>query len=242
MAAGTGGSLTVAEFARLSTPAIACLLALGVIAFWPGYLADPVGLGSGYTHFHALTSALWFALVIVQPLLILRGRRDIHRRLGSISWVLGPLVIIAMFLGAHALQEAFQVGAGRVLPYVFWLQWWLALMFGTFWGLAMFLRRDRFLHARFMAATALTFIDPVIARLVERVAEEAAGQYVSFTIINLVLLALITVDRRAPRGRWVWPVVLLVFLAFELPMLFGFADSATWTALTEAYVKLPLTP
>ena len=241
MTIGSAAPNPLKQLTSITIPGTALLLLMAIVAFWPSYIADPVKLGSGYTHFHAITGALWFALVLIQPVLIQSGRRDLHRNIGRISWLLGPLTILAMFLGAHATQEMFQVTRGEVLPYVFWLQWWLGLMFGVFWVLAMVLRKDRFLHARFMVATTLTFIDPVVARVAGRLFE-ISGQHASFTVINLVLLGLIYIDRNAPRRRWVWPAVLVAFLAFEIPMLLGFATSETWRAVTLAYVSLPLTP
>jgi hypothetical protein len=40
----------------------------------------------------------WLVLLIVQPLLIKTGRTELHRTIGKVSYVLGPLIIIFLYL------------------------------------------------------------------------------------------------------------------------------------------------
>ena len=229
------------EFTRWTTPGTALLLALAVIAFWPAYLRDPIGLGRFYMHLHAVTGTLWFALVLVQPILLRLGRRDAHRRLGQVSWVLGPVVILAMVFASHAFQEVMMENGGRPGPHVFWLQAWLAVLFALFWAGAMLRRRDRIVHPRLMVATVFTFVDPVIARIAG-MQFGLPGQLVSFACLDLALLALIVLEWRTPRARRLWLLVGAIFLAFEIPLLLGAAGSDLWLGVTRAWLALPLTP
>src|SRR6187399_1376877 len=49
-------------------------------------------------HIHGALLIAWLVLLIVQPLLINTGRAKLHRTIGKVSWVLGPLIIISMFM------------------------------------------------------------------------------------------------------------------------------------------------
>ena len=81
------------------------LLALSVIAFWPGYLAVPKSDIGGWTHFHAVTGTLWLAMLIVQPWAIRSGRRALHVGIGRASALLFALVIVGFVGLAHASMQ-----------------------------------------------------------------------------------------------------------------------------------------
>ena len=49
-------------------------------------------------HVHGIFLMMWMVLLIVQPLLISTGRAKLHRIIGKVSYVLGPLIIVTMFL------------------------------------------------------------------------------------------------------------------------------------------------
>ena len=49
-------------------------------------------------HVHGIFLMMWMVLLIIQPLLINTGRTQLHRTIGKISWVLGPLIIGSMFM------------------------------------------------------------------------------------------------------------------------------------------------
>jgi hypothetical protein len=66
-------------------PVMALLLAAIVFhGFAPTYYRRPVELGSlpVYLHLHGAAMTLWFGLLVVQTILVGRGRRNLHRRLG----------------------------------------------------------------------------------------------------------------------------------------------------------------
>jgi hypothetical protein len=49
-------------------------------------------------HIHGALLMSWLVLLMVQPLLIKTGRTQLHRTIGKVSYVLGPLIIIFLFL------------------------------------------------------------------------------------------------------------------------------------------------
>lgn len=223
-------------------PAVGTLLLLAVLAFWPTYLAAPARLGTPYTHLHASTATLWFVLLLAQPLLLRAGARRLHRTLGYASVLLAPLVLVGIALGAHSLLgRLMAAGVWREGVYVLYLQASLGAAFGILWGLGMWHRKDRKVHARFMAATGLTFVDPVLARLLPDLPGVGA-QVVTFTVVNAILLGLIWNEREARRGRWVFPLVLGVFLLLEIPLALGVTGTGAWEGFARWYLALPLTP
>lgn len=224
-------------------PWFAGLLLLALVTFWPSYLSLPRSASSTYTHFHALTATLWMLLLITQPILVRGGRIRLHRTLGKVSWVLGPVFIVAALLLAHSRIVGIDGDRYAIQTYILWLQISLTAVFALCWALAMARRRHTAVHARFMVGTALTLIDPIVIRGLFWI-DSAPGfnyQWLTFGLTDLVLLVLIAAERKAPTGRWVFPCLLAAFVLSQIPALFGLPQQTWWQAFSAWYASLPLT-
>lgn len=137
---------------------------LALLAFWPEYIVKlPHTLLDQNLHGAAMT--LWFAMLIVQPLLIRYGHRELHRRIGRASYLLFPLAILTILLLTHHQLTSMR-------PAVFWKKGQAAALplttagiFATSYVLAISHRRTMALHARYMVATSFALIGPVFSRL-----------------------------------------------------------------------------
>ena len=220
-------------------PGIVALLLVAVFGFWKPYFgrfpgADPL------THVHVGLMLAWFALLLLQPLLVLRGRRDLHRTLGKAGYVLVPAIVAtAVLMGRQKIATAPPDAFGFAAMVLF-LGLGTSALFTVLWGLAMRHRRDPALHARYMVATALTLLDPALARVMIFWARPPGVQdlqMVSYGAISAILIALIVLERKAPRGRGAFPVVLALFvLMYVLCRTFAFSPAwqgfARWLAAT----------
>lgn len=228
-------------------PGYALLLALAVVAFWPGYFGRPATEASAWTHFHAIVSMLWIVILIVQPVLAHAGRLRWHRRIGRATLVLAPLVI-ASFVGlAH---EAIRGASGMAFAteaYFLYLRLVLAAMFVLAYAMGIRNRRDPSLHARYMACTGLALVDPVFSRLLFRLlGRNPDFNYQLFALIvaAAILVALIVAERKATRGRHVFPAMLACIAVLEAPLLLDFhtwgAPWDRWKSVAAAFASLPL--
>ncbi len=117
-------------------------------------------------HFHGITMMAWVLMLLLQPILIASKKFTLHRRVGRLSYVLAPLVLLSIFLiNQHAYHESlkdpgeFQAIAFLSLtfpPFVF---------FAVLYFLAIRYRHNTRLHMRFMASTAFLFIPPALDRV-----------------------------------------------------------------------------
>jgi hypothetical protein len=73
-----------------------------------------------------------------------------------------------------------------------------------------------------MICTGITMVDPIVARLLYNLGgiEPPWMQIVTFLIVDAVLLALWLRDRRQGSGVRVFPAMLALFVAFEIPTFF----------------------
>jgi hypothetical protein len=146
------------------------LLALTFAAFWPGYFSQ-LPAGKQAWHVHAAGAVLWTVLVIVQSWSIHNGNRSLHRKAGLASFVLFPLFLVGGVMAIQAETIPLVTGLGKpenlyVGPFGFFdplANIGFAVLF--YGGLKH--RRNVQLHSRYMVATLLFLVSPVIWRLLE---------------------------------------------------------------------------
>ena len=226
-----------------SGPYFAGLLLLAFVAYWPSYFSRVLS-ASNYTHIHASLAVLWILMLAAQPTLIRRKRLALHRLLGALSYVLAPLIVVSIVLLGHSRIKGLSGEAYAIQTYILYLQVSLTVLFGLSYALAIYKRRTAALHARFMVCTAFTLIDPVVIRLMFWVGGRTPTwnyQWVTFGLTDLVIVALIVLERRSKSGRWVFPTTLAVFVLAQIPALFGLTNTAPWQAFASWFAALPLT-
>lgn len=219
-------------------PWILLLLALAVFGFWKPYFGR-LTAAQGLAHLHVLAMLAWIGMLIAQPMLI-RGRQMAwHRRIGKASYVVVPVLVIAALALAQLRIGQAPVEALPVQRVILYLGVSASAVFVLIWGLGIRYRHDTALHARYMVGTALTMIDPSVARVflfwTPGLLPPPAIQAVSFGLIYAILLALIYRERHATRGRSAFPVLLALFGALHasimlVPGTAGWQRFAAWYA------------
>jgi hypothetical protein len=149
---------------------VLALLAMTFVAFWPSYLSQ-LPTGKQAWHVHAAGALLWTVMVMVQSWSIQSEHAALHRKAGLASFVLFPLFLIG---GVMAIQaEATTLAGGLDKP-----ENAVLAQFGIFDPLAnigfallyyggLKHRRNVQLHARYMVASLLFLVSPVIWRLLQ---------------------------------------------------------------------------
>ena len=228
---------------RSLSAGFALLLALAFLAFWPRYLSKPFGTIDAYTHLHASTAVAWFGLLIAQPLLVEARAFAAHRVLGRVSYALAPAVVVTAILLAHSRFRMMDDRTFAKEAFFLYLPLSVSLLFLVAWLAGVAWRRRRAAHARFMAVTGLTLLDPVLARIIGFYlapdADENIFQVVTYAITDLLFLALVATMPRQSPGRAALVALLCAFVAIHAGW-FVLAQTAGWTTFADAFRKLPL--
>lgn len=217
------------------------LLIIAIFGFWPSYFSkfiDGTANFTQYIHAHATVMMLWVFTLIAQPLLIRKGQLDLHQTIGKISYILFPAVIIAGALLAHHRAE-FETNLARGL----FIPFKDIVVLLVAYGIAIYHRKDVAIHARAMIATAIPFLEPALVRFLGWALPESFpfNPYVwTVLIMDLILIGLIIRERKEKRGRWVFPLILGLYLVIQF-IIFGRVDIPGWAPLAEWFAALPLT-
>lgn len=117
-------------------------------------------------HLHGMIMMGWILMLLVQPILIRTGRTALHRRVGKLSYILAPLVVVGIFLAnKDAYHNHLQVFPTKVSVAFISLTFPALVFFSILYFLAMYYRKTPALHMRYMCSTAFLFIPPALDRL-----------------------------------------------------------------------------
>jgi hypothetical protein len=230
----------------------AVFLALMVWAFWPSYFARLFEQPDVRFHAHGAALVLWCVLLVLQAQLVRTGRRKLHRRLGVASYVLAPAVVVISVALVHFRVAPALAGAQRLPAYgLHFLALTLLslVVFAAFYGLAIYHRRRRPAHARYMIATVFPLVTPVTDRLIgahlrpvipwlPQIDGAPILPAAGFLLADVLLAALALWDWRANR-RMELAVALGVLVAFHAAVL-GLYRVPAWNAFCVWFLGLPL--
>jgi len=226
------------------------LLFIALTGFWNSYFSlffndfdslRQLNEVDGYIHFHAGTMLLWVAMLISQAFLIKLNKRDAHKIIGRFSFGLVPVLAISLILLAHSQITIHDYGITYSRLYVLFLQLSLLAIFIIAYGLAISYRHSPAYHARYMICTALTLIDPAVARIPLNLPSiPFSYQVYTFGLTDLILVVLIILERHQKNGRKVFPIMLGVFLFFQIINL-TLTRSQIWDDFAFWFARLPIT-
>jgi hypothetical protein len=225
--------------------------------FYHSYFSVFLQPHPSFIHIHFIFMALWMGIIIAQPLLIRYRKLTLHRKVGRVSYLILPLVLLSSWLVmryAYArdlagLNESLATGmtdltreegliglaSYSALGMVYFI--WLA----TFYGLAIGFKKHASIHARYMIATALTFMGPTLDRMLFNILKIPSippgipVEYISFALIDLILLFLLINDIRKNRN----PVPLSISLGLYVSLQLFYATltkTPTWEKLISIFL------
>jgi hypothetical protein len=189
-------------------------------------------------HVHGVLLMMWMILLIVQPLLINTGRTQLHRTIGKVSWVLGPLIIVSMFLvGRGSYGRSIGNFPEKEILATMVLDIRGYLTFAIFWALAMFYRKNSASHMRYMIATGMLAIGPGIGRGLISSGVAFPTALAITDVLDLVIVGtLLGFDIYRKKNYKPFLVVFIVFLIGAI--LWQVKDGAAWQSFAKWYAGM----
>ena len=147
-----------------------------------------------YIHIHAAIAALWVAILIAQPFLIINEKKALHRKIGKLTYFIFPLLILSFI---PQIIKTYNAGAFAFL--FFPIADGLLLI--LFYSLAIYYKKKTARHMRYMIASALVLLGPTFGRIGPHLLgwSELLTQNVQYGIIYTILISLIFYDMKNKR-------------------------------------------
>lgn len=209
--------------------------------FYQPYTSQfPNFINSTYTiHIHGALLMVWLGLLVVQPMLIYIKKAKLHRSIGKVAFVLGPLIILSMYFvtkdsylrGVDVMTESENLGFMALDIRGFF-------SFAIFWALAMGYRKTPYANMRYMIGTGILAIGPGVGRGL--LASFDITPYVAFTITDgidlLIVGTLLGIDLVNKNDYKPYLVVFLLLLVGSV--LWQINESSLWQNFALSYAKL----
>jgi hypothetical protein len=217
---------------------------LVVLAFWPMYLSRPFSQIDRYTHLHAIAGTLWLGLLIVQPLAVHNYRFGLHRVLGRVSYILGPMFFVAGILLSHHRLVSMDEATFAIEGYSHFLPFYASIVFATAYSFGLYYRNLPDAHGQFMLLTAIPLVDPIIGRIlffyVPALPHPLLYQAITFSLATLVAAVLVFSYRGQGYARRALFLYFTLLVALEIAW-FTIARTEAWVYLVSLFRSVPLT-
>jgi hypothetical protein len=220
------------------------LVIIVLLGFWPSYFSgfiNGTNKFSFYFHFHAFMMSTWIAMLIIQPILIRKKKLSVHKIIGKLSYIIMPLLFVSVLLLVHSRikgSERNDLGLSIFVPFKD------LLILGTVYIIAIRYRHNLQIHARAMIATGIVFIEPALARFMSHsVFKGNDGPWAYFSTIGIIyglLIILMIVERKQKNARWVFPLVLSMYIIVHSVLIFNI-EIPFLNSFAKWFASLPLT-
>lgn len=218
-----------------------------LFAFWLTYFTRIFDQENYRLHTHGITLILWCLMLIVQPYLIRSKKTGLHKRLGTLSYVLVPLLVFTTVDLLHfRLRDLPSLGTMDFFFVALVLNALIAFL--IFYGLAIFYRKNSGIHARYMICTVFPMFTPVTDRIIHiylkplvaylpTIEGHPIAPVAGFLLADLILVGLSIWDWLSHK-RWnIFPLALIILLAYHYSVL-NFYKFGFWKAFSLWFADL----
>jgi Uncharacterised protein family (UPF0014) len=217
------------------------VLVISIFGFFKSYFSlFPNFIGLTYVHhIHLISLLIWFALLILQPILIYQKKFQTHKNLGKFSYFLVPIMVFLMLMIAkfvylqraeHNVPEDINVGilylsAGSLFPFV------------IFYVLAIINKKKPKYHMRYMIATSVALLGPGIGRIKFGFTDFTQAVMFAWALADLFLVGLIIFEYF--KGKIYQPYVIsLVICLFFHGIYPFFSSTGLWKTIASSFIHL----
>jgi len=163
-----------------------------------------------FEHLHAFIASVWVLILIVQPFLIVNKKTALHRKVGRLSYIVFPLLIVSfipqiikIIRKENIVNLFFPLGDGTLLI--------------AFYSLAIYYRRNTSKHMRYMIALTLVLLGPTWGRMGGSLLglTDLATQNIQYAIIYAILVSLTLYDIRNKRKYFPYLIAIFAFMIHQ---------------------------
>lgn len=210
------------------------VIVLSLAGFYRSYISHFPHFGDfkWMIHIHFLVFSCWFALIVIQPLLIQKRQFELHKKLGRISYFLIPVLIITIIgLRAEKLPEEVQQSLESASMNAF-ITLVDILSLGGYYLIAVMNSKNVRWHVAFILATTLVAFNPGLARLLNILVAPGAGM-LTILVPFIFTITVFTVEKIKFKQPILKSPYFTFFLlwTFEIILLFVIPKTEVWQNL-----------
>jgi hypothetical protein len=190
-------------------------------------------------HVHGMLMMGWILMLLLQPILILKGKIKWHHRVGRLSYVLAPLILLSMWL---ITQERFddileRQGYTAAVAHLS-LNFPNIIFFALLYSLAIYYRKRSDLHIPFMCGTAILLIGPGLARILMTYFGFAPDYSATISKMVMVAIPAVIAITDSVRKKRVSPFTVVLAVMIVNALLWLARNTPFWQSIGSAIAKV----
>ena len=159
------------------------------IRFLPDFNRFPIII-----HLHFFAFLCWFALLIIQPVLIKKNKIEMHRRIGKLSYFLVPVLIITIALLIAQQVQRQLTTSKQDAAFTAMVGLLDILSFSIFYTIAMVNKKNIRWHVGFLLAATLIILNPGLSRLLNQI-QPGLGLIVAALLPFVISISIIILEK-----------------------------------------------
>lgn len=209
------------------------IVGLSLAGFYQSYLSHfPMFLDfKELIHIHFFAFCCWFALILIQPILIRKKQYELHKKLGRLSYFLIPILVITIVflrLGKLSEEVADSLQSASMNAFITFAD---ILSLSGFYLIAVINSKNIRWHVAFILATSLVILNPGLARLLNIIKPDL-GMSVIFVpfIFTMVIFLYEKFKCKRPILKSPYFAIFMLWL-LEIILLFTVPGTSIWQNL-----------
>jgi len=190
-------------------------------------------------HFHGMMMMGWILMLLLQPILILKGKIKWHHRVGRLSYVLAPLVLLSLWLITHERfygileQQGYTAGIAHLA-----LNFPNIIFFALLYSLAIYYRKRSDIHIPFMCGTAILLIGPALARMLITDFGYTFDKSVNTSKLVMIAIPAVIAVVDSVRKKSISPFTFVAAVMLVNALLWFLRNTDFWQAVGGAIAKI----
>ena len=190
------------------------LIPLTIAGFYKTYIVQFPNFKENitpYIHIHAVIASVWTGILIVQPFLIVNKKFALHRKVGKVSYIVFPLLILSFV--PQIIRTAYSDN-----PKNLFFSLADSFLLILFYSLAVYYKKITSRHMRYMIATTLVFLGPTVGRIGPILLgwSELFTQNIQYLIIYLILASLLFYDEVSGKKHQPYVTIICFFIIHQI--------------------------
>lgn len=143
------------------------VIILSLVGFFPSYIGHFPQYGDfkWTIHIHFIAFCCWFLLIVIQPILIRKKKFELHKKLGRLSYVLMPILLITIILLRFGKLEEEVKESVEMASFNTFLTFVDIVSLSGYYLIAVLNSKNLRWHVAFILATTLVSFNPGLSRL-----------------------------------------------------------------------------
>lgn len=206
------------------------VIILSLAGFFPSYIGNFPQYGDfkWTIHIHFAAFSCWFLLIIIQPILIRKKKFELHKKLGRLSYVLMPILVITILLLRFGKLEEELKESIELASFNTFLTFADIVSLSGYYLIAVLNSKNLRWHVAFILATTLVAFNPGLARLLNWI---APGMGMSVILVPFIFtISIFTYEKcrlKRPILKSPYFTFFLLWL-FEIILVFTIPRTGFW--------------